>query len=265
MSEAENIEEHVEAEPATSDPVEAQARGNGWVSQEEWESNPDNKGKTWRSAREFVERGEMIGEIRSVKAQMESLRSTMRETMDQQAKAIRKQMEEKYRKELATAVDDGDKVAAEKAADELAKLKDEPTVDPQVELMNKAVDAFRSRNKWFNDASDDPVDREMTDMAMAYDIALHRKGMGDTEKRLEEVEKRIRKAFPEKFGNPARSRPQAAEASGQLRRVGKRAIPSLDSLGADFVNVGKKMVRSGVFKSEAEYVQSLIDTGAIDV
>lgn len=262
MSEAENIEEHVESEPA-ADPVEAQARSNGWVSQEEWESNPDNKGKTWRSAREFVERGEMIGEIRSVKAQMESLRSTMRETMDQQAKAIRKQMEEKYRKELATAVDDGDKVAAEKAADELAKLKEEPAVE--VPREDPAVSAFKSRNKWFSESASDPVDREMSDMAMAFDIALHKQGMGDTEKRLEEVEKRIRKAFPERFGNPARNRPQAAEASGQLRRTGKRTIPSLDSLGADFVNVGKKMVRSGVFKSEAEYVQSLIDTGAIDV
>lgn len=264
MSEAEQlpVEESQPVEQVTTDPVEAQAREHGWVSQEEWEANPDNKGKPWRSAREFIERGEMIGEIRSVKAQMESLRSTMRETMDAQAKAIRKQLEEKYRKDFETAVDEGDKAKAAKAAEELQNLKDEQPVDDGV---SKAVDSFKSRNKWFNEAATDPVDREMTDLAMAFDIALHKQGMGDINARLAEVEKRIQKAFPEKFGNPNRSRAPTVETSGRVGRTGKNTLPSLDSLGADFQNVGRKMVRQGVFKSEAEYVQSLVDSGAIDV
>lgn len=265
MSEAEQlpVEEPQAAEPVVeaSDPVEAQAREHGWVSQEEWEANPDNKGKVWRSAREFVERGEMIGEIRSVKAQMESLRNTMRETMDQQAKAIRKQLEDKYRKDFETAVDEGDKAKAAKAAEELANLKDQPVEDGAA----KAVESFKTRNKWFNESATDPVDREMTDLAMAFDIALHRQGMGDTAERLAEVEKRIQKAFPEKFGNPNRSRAPTVETSGRVGRPSKKTLPSLDSLGPDFQNVGRKMVRQGVFKSEAEYVQSLVDAGALDV
>lgn len=263
MSESEQLPVEEVQETQVSDPVESQAREHGWVSQEEWEANPDNKGKVWRSAREFVERGEMIGEIRSVKSQMESLRNTMRETMDQQAKAIRKQLEEKYRKDFESAVDDGDKVKAAKAADELAKLNDEPA--PVDDGVAKAVESFKSRNKWFNESSTDPVDREMTDMAMAYDFALHKQGMGDTAARLAEVERRVQKAFPEKFGNPNRSRASTVETPGRVGRPGKKTLPSLDSLGADFQNVGKKMVRQGVFKSEAEYVQSLVDSGAIDV
>lgn len=263
MSKAEQmqVDEPQAEEQVNSDPVESQAREHGWVSQEEWEANPDNKGKVWRSAREFVERGEMIGEIRSAKAQMESLRSTMRETMDAQAKAIRKQLEDKYRKDFETAVDEGDKAKAAKAAEELQNLKDEPVDDG----VSKAVDSFKSRNKWFNESSVDPVEREMTDMAMAYDFALHKQGMTDTTARFSEVEKRIQKAFPERFANPNRNRAPTVESSGRVGRPAKKTLPSLDALGPDFQNVGRKMVRQGVFKSEAEYVQSLIDSGAIDV
>lgn len=243
----------------SADPFEIQARENGWVSEEEWKEG-DNKGKTWRSAREFVERGEMIGKQRSLESKLDQLQATMRETLDQQAKAIRKQMEDKYKKEFDTAVDEGDKAAAAKAADELAKLNvpEEPKVDP-------AVDSFKSRNKWFSETATDPLEKEMSEIAIALDIALHRGGNESTSSRLEIVEKRIKQMFPEKFGNPARERPQTVETGGQIRRAGKRSLPSLDSLGGDFQNVGKKLVKQGVFKSESEYVQSLVDTGAIDV
>lgn len=259
MSEAESTEVVETSEPA-GDPIEEQARSRGWVSEEEWKESPDNKGKPWRSAREFVERGEMIGEIRSMRGEVEKMRSTMRETMDQQAKAIRKTLEEKYKKDFDTAVDEGDKAKAAKAADELAKLS-----EPEAPKPDTAVEAFKARNKWFSETATDPTDKEMSDMAVAIDIALHRGGNENTASRLEEVEKRIQKMFPEKFGNPARSRPQAVETGGQIRRAGKKSVPSLDSLGADFVNVGRKLVKSGVFKSESDYVQSLMDTGAIDV
>lgn len=262
MSEMPVIEEPTGDETPTVDPVEAQARGHGWMPEEEFRANPENEGKVWRPAREFVERGEMIGEIRSVKAEMERMRSTMRETMDQQAKAIRKQLEEKYQKQLDTAVDEGDKAAAAKAADELVKLRHEPEPEP---AEDPSVAAFRARNRWFSENASDPTDREMSEMAMAIDIQLHRAGQGNTDARLAEVEKRIKKMYPEKFGNPARARVQAVESGGRVQRAGKRSVPSLDSLGSDFQNVGKKLVRQGVFKSESEYVQSLIDTGAIDV
>ncbi len=264
MSEAEEISTSIETPEiqASVDPIEEKARGQGWVGEEEFKSNPDNEGKVWRPAREFVERGEMIGEIRSVKSEMERMRATMRETMDQQAKAIRKQLEEKFQRQLDTAVDEGDKAAASKAAEELAKLKDAPEPEP---VVPPAVEAFKSRNKWFSENATDPLEREMSDLAVALDMQLHRAGNENTESRLAEVEKRIRKIYPEKFGNPARERLQAVESSGQVRRPGKKSVPSLDSLGSDFQNVGKKLVRQGVFKSESEYVQSLIDTGAIDV
>lgn len=264
MSEAEVPSTPIEAESAVAgDPFESQAREKGWVSEEEWKESPDNKGKPWRSAREFVERGEMIGEIRSMRGEVEKMRSTMRETMDQQAKAIRKTLEEKYKKDFDTAVDEGDKVKAEKAVNELHKLNNEP--DSEVLKVDPAVDAFKSRNKWFSENATDPVDKEMSEMAIALDIALHRGGNESTSSRLEIVEKRIKQMFPEKFGNSARDRPQTVETGGQIRRAGKKSVPSLDSLGPDFVNVGKKLVKSGVFKSESDYVQSLMDTGAIDV
>ena len=252
MSEAEVPSTPIET--PTSDPIEEQARSRGWVSEEEWKESPDNKGKPWRSAREFVERGEMIGEIRSMRGEVEKMRSTMRETMDQQAKAIRKTLEEKYRKDFDSAVDEGDKAKAAKAADELAKLSEpvpeEPKVDP-------AVESFKTRNKWFSETATDPVDKEMSEMAIALDIALHRGGNESTSSRLEIVEKRIKQMFPEKFANPARERAQTVETGGQIRRVGKKSVPALESLGPDFVNVGRKLVKSGVFKSESDYVQSV--------
>jgi len=243
-------------EPTSSDPFETQARSQGWVPEDEYKV----EGKPWRTAREFVERGEMIGEIRSMRSEMEGMRSSMRETLDQQAKAIRKGMEDKYRKDLETAVDEGDKVAAAKAADELAKIN-----TPEIPQEDPSVAAFKTRNKWFSEEAADPVDKEMTEIAIALDMALDKGGNKNTQNRLKLVEERLQRIFPEKFTNPARGRVQAVEPGGQIRRAGKRSVPALDSLGPDFVNVGKKMVRQGVFKTESDYVQSLIDAGAIDV
>ena len=255
MSEVEAVETPQEALPeVTADPAEEVARSKGWISEEEWKANPDNEGKEWRSAREFNLYGELVGEIRS-------MRATMRETMDAQAKAIRKELESKYKREFDAAVDEGDKVKAAQARDELEKLKEpaQPPVD------NVAVEEFLSRNKWFNREATDEIEQEMTAVALGLDNELHSKGQLSTKAILERVERRIKELYPSKFANPARSRPQAVETGGRISRPGKRSLPSLDSLGPEFQNVGRKQVRQGVFKSESEYVQSLVDTGVLDV
>src|SRR5574343_1234698 len=44
-------------------PAEELAMSRGWLPKEEWEANPDNAGKKWRDAEEFLERGELFDRI----------------------------------------------------------------------------------------------------------------------------------------------------------------------------------------------------------
>ena len=81
-------------------PIEKQAMGRGWKPKDQWEGDPDE----WRSAKEHVERGEMIGKIIAQGRELEDLKRAVNFMTDNQ----RKQFNAGYAK--AIEEEDGKKV-----------------------------------------------------------------------------------------------------------------------------------------------------------
>ena len=59
------------------DNVEVQARDNGWVPEENFKANPQNEGKKWRTAEEFMDRKSLFDMIDDQHKELRRLRDGM--------------------------------------------------------------------------------------------------------------------------------------------------------------------------------------------
>lgn len=234
------------------DTEETKARERGWVPEEEFRANPKNEGKDWHNAHDFNVRGDLIRQIHGLERKVEDIHASTRDLLKQNTDAVRRQLEERMRAELSEAVAEGDTARAQKAADDLAKINyQEPAELPE-------VTAFKQRNDWYG------KDQEMTAMANALDVAYANQGMTDIPARLQKVEAEVRnRLYKDRFENPARERAPTAESGGYRAKPGKKAIPPLSSLPEEFQRVGRQFVQMGTFKTEADYVKHLVETGGI--
>lgn len=259
MSEADSLRDAPEVEPESqidpqiqADPEEAKARERGWVPEEEFRANPKNEGKDWHNAHDFNVRGDLIRQIHGLEKKVEDIHASTRDLLKQNSDAVRRQTEERVRAELSEAVAEGDTVRAQKAADDLAKIN-----QPESGELPE-VTAFKARNDWYG------KDQEMTAMANALDVAYANQGMTDIPARLQKVEAEVRnRLYRDRFENPNRERAPTAESGGYRPKAGKKAIPPLSSLPEEFQRVGRQFVQMGTFKTEADYVKHLIESGTI--
>lgn len=242
-------DQHAVGDQETPDPDVIEAQKHGWTDKETFEADPKNEGKEWVDAKTFNLRGEFIGQIKGLEKRIEEIQSATKQVLEQNSKAVREETERRVRAELSEAVEQGDHERANKAVEDLAKLKEPPSEDAEVA-------AFKSRNKsWWD------VDAEMTAVAGGLDYQLMQQGI-PTETRLARVEARIRELYPQKFENQARTRPPAAETGGHVPKAKKNVLPPLSSLPEEFQAVGKQLAKMGTM-TEQEYVKSLKDSGAI--
>lgn len=203
------------------------ARKFGWVPKEEFHGDVE----TWRDADEFVKRGdEILGYVRkdrdkalekALKAENEvnALKATMSEfkkfTDAAEDRAYERALKDlKADKAKAIALGDGDLVI--EIDEEIDKVKDQkrnmvaqPAQNQQVDLSEQKViydNWLAEGNQIFEN------DLEVVQMSMAFSDVVRRdpklKDITGLDF-LEEVAKRVKKALPEKFENPARTRASA--------------------------------------------------------
>lgn len=278
--------------PATQqNDTEKRARQMGWVDKDEFRGDPDK----WRPADEFVERGEQhlsinrerldnaLNEIDRLKAEQADLKSDFQariEKMDAASKKAferqRKQLEAKYAGAKRKAAEDGDLDTYDKlnnqereelsaldaeAKSELAEQKPDkkPKAGTITQDQQRAVDGFKSRNPWF-DA--DPV---MTAAADAYHVQLLKDRPGMTlEKNLGEVEKEMRRRFPEKFGDDDDTDDDEgySPAEGGSRGGGGRSRKkSARDLPPEAKKAGEEFVKDGLYESIEEYAKDYFAQG----
>lgn len=245
MSEELNQEQVVEA-----DPVESKAREQGWTSKEEFEANPDNAGKKWRDAEEFVDRGELFAKIDELSRKYKNTQKTL-DQLDAHHKKVK---ESEYQRALATlkaqkkeALEEGDADALIEIDDRIADVKAAQKVERTTQAdLPEELEQWIGKNPWYE------TDKEMADDADAIGIGYKAKhpdlSPADV---LVHVEKQIKKLYPEKFTNP--NRPKTGVESPSSRGTSRSASYSLSP---DEERVAKNFERNGIMTRD-EYIKQL--------
>lgn len=233
-------------------PIETQAREQGWVPKDEFQGDEVK----WVEAGEFIRRGELFKKIDQVSRTAKRAEQTLEEFKKHYARV----KETEYNHALATlkaerkeARIDGDfdkvdeleekmesvKQEALAAKQEILKSTEVPEVHPEVAQWVEA-------NEWYN--KDAPM------KAYADTVAQQLNKQGITGNALlKGIDAEIRKAFPAKFTNPNRERVGAVEGAS-TRSIGSSR--ETFQLSEQEQRIMQTFVRDGVM-TKAEYIADL--------
>lgn len=242
--------------------VETQALEMGWRPQEEWTGDPDD----FVSAKEYVARKSFFDKIAHQSKEIKELKATLGEFSEHFRKVedyTRKQVLEELKaaKKAALEAGDPDEVIRideaitdfkvnEKELEAQKKAKEE---QPKSGELNPVYVSWKAKNSWYQ------ADPKMTQFADKIAIGYRQLHPDSTpEQVLAEIETEVRERFPDKFKNPARSKPAAVEqgSSAPAKKPAK-----LDATPEELA-VARKFVRQGVYASEDDYIKILRKMGS---
>lgn len=239
----------------TVSPTEQTAREQGWVTKEEWVDgggNPDE----WRSAKEFVDRGELYKSIHSTKRELKQTQAALNALQRHHQfvfdKAYQKAKDE-LKLEKRLAIREGDLERLEEVEDRIEALNEEHVKEKQQMVQQQAavqadhaaeMDEFLARNPWYQ------TDSDLKDEADAIGFIYVNKG-GKPEGLLKHVETQMRKKFPEKFGVKKTASSPVASGDRTVRtRNEEIELTDLET------KIMKDLVKSGTM-TEKEYKAEL--------
>jgi hypothetical protein len=212
----EAIVEDTAVETPELSPTEQQASRHGWVPKEEWKGNPDE----WRPAREFVERGEMIGKILAQGRELQDLKSAVQFMSEAQ----RKQYAAGYanavadlKKQRDAALDEGDLKQAQQLNDKIADIKDQQKVAvAQVAQPATPTGPSYQFNQWHGSNSWYGADKVLTKLADSLGLTFKEENPNSTEAdMLQYVEKTVKKEMPHKFQSGSAPNPDGEGRSSR--------------------------------------------------
>ena len=226
------------------DPIEAEAREQGWKPKEEYEGDPTK----WRPAKEFVERGELFGKIDHMGKELKETRKALKMLQDHHTKVRETEynralteLKALQKKHLEEGNSDGYLETTELLTDLKAEQKAREVV--QQNVPNQPDPRFInwvSANKWYE------KDAEMRKYADTLGAGYAASNPGiDPEEVLQYVTKEVRTRFSTKFVNPNREKPSTVEGAST-----GAANKSSFELTDDERKVMNTFVRAGVMSKE---------------
>lgn len=201
--------------PEIDEETLAEAKRQGWVPQEDY-NGPEDK---WVDADTFVKKGKEINALlrkdnEFLKREVSEMKSTMMEFKkfhaDTEKRAYERAMSDlREQKKEAIAAGDGEKVLqVDDAIDELKTARKEEKIAAPAQAIDPAFVAWQDENRWFG------KDNELTAEANLIGEVVKRQNptlIGSDF--LEEVTKRVKRMYPEKFTNANRNKPNPVEGS----------------------------------------------------
>jgi hypothetical protein len=256
-------------EPKQYTEVEQKALDQGW--NPDWSGSPDE----FIDAAEFVRRKPLFDKIESQKRFYDRKLKDVETTLTQLAQHHTKVKEFEYQRAIKDlrmakreALKEGDTTAVlayedkmEEITDthqkELQQLQIEQAKQPQNQATQEFLDWVK-QNSWYTS------NEEMHDFAEGVAASYIRRGQASgnppTEQALyAHVNEKVRKAYPEAFGNPNRERP-ATVVNGD--RQGKGTPKAAPKIPPEFEDVARNFEKNGVM-SRAEYAKQLQEMGVI--
>lgn len=233
-----------------SNPVEDQAREQGWVPKDDFKGEEHK----WVDAGEFLRRGELFGKIESQNKELKAIRETLAQFKDHHSKV----QEAAYKKAVAdlkaqkkAALIDGDADLVIEVDEQLLDIKQEQTRITSQPAQTSAEDhpefvAFKNKNSWYENVY--PM-RRWAD-ARGEELAREGKSPSDV---LRTIEREAREEFPKRFENPNRSKASGVENGTQRGNTtaGRYQPSEIEE------RMATKFVREGLFKNKEEYYAEL--------
>ena len=259
-----SAEKNKEDQQYTED--ERSAMEYGWQPKDKFTGIEEN----WRSAKDYLERGEMIGRIMNQTKQIDGIKKINRELVD----LVRKQsskVQEKEAQDLLLkkreAIQDGDVEQAEgyekkynEIKSELEELQPSKSEVQQAPELAQETMEFIERNKvWFNQDNKENAGMHMYAIKAEEEIYKQHPSWS-VGQILNEVEKSVKENFPQMFENRNRSRASSVESP--RGRINKKREIKYEDLSGEAQDIVKTMCH-GTKMSRDEYARILLDTGAI--
>jgi hypothetical protein len=222
--------------------VEQQAIELGWQPKEDFEADPKNEGKRWRSADDFMDRKPLFDKIdqqgRELKDVKRALQSLAQQNKQVEELAYKRALED-LKAQKVLALEEGNHAAVVEIDEKIADIKAKPT-QPTEQAPNEVFQAWVENNKWYTS------DKEMRSVADGIGLSLHREGVLPDEI-MNQVTERIKKVFPEKFGMRSRV-PPSPDSSGP--RKGNGAVNAEALLTPQETRIMNTIIATGVTKDE---------------
>jgi len=216
----ESPEPEVNDDPPAPSAMELAAREQGWMPQEDWVAagkDPDE----WRSAREFVDRGELLKQLHNVKR---TLKQNTEETAVLRAhhqrvyEAAYQNAVKQLRLERRQALADDDFERADEIEEQIDSLKEQRQKE-KIEEQPKTqagpppeFQEWQARNPWYDN------DPELHESADAFGIVYASKNPNASPSEVyAHVEQRIKQVYPHKFQGRQTAPSPVAGVSGRAR------------------------------------------------
>ena len=255
------------AEPT---PTERAASLQGWVPLSEWKGDPAEH----RSAREFLDRGELLTKIKSQSAELQQVTKIVQHLSEHNKmvyqagieagiKQLREQRKEAIREQDADALAEiEDKLDERRQQLAAAKAAPVATVAPAAQVQSPEFSVFLQRNPWYQAQ---PSKRHY---AHGLAIEFAKQNPNATESQVYQyVEQEAKKDFPDLF-KTRREAPPSPDGEGR-RTSGsggntKTTSKAFDDLVADMpedqARVARDMVKRGYVTKE-KYVEDYNSVG----
>jgi len=268
MSEEQNTTLEEKGQPSEA---EQRAKAQGWVPQAEYRGNPDN----WRSAEDFLAVGDKIHAVQAERNEkmaqdLTDMKRQMQAFTEHHVKVVAEAKKEAYNKAITDlkakqreAAEDGDMAEFDRVTQEIEAKKPPKTESQDTNRENAQPDPefiqWSAENQWY---SSNP---EMMDTANALGatIPTHITGRAF----YDEVTKKIKALYPDKFANLNRNQPNNVEgnASAGGQSSGKKKGKTIASLPPEARKIAEDFVSQGLFKSVDDYAKAVIDEYGDDI
>jgi hypothetical protein len=234
-------------------PAEEKAKAQGWVEKEQFKGDPDK----WVDAETFIKRGQealpilkernehLVKEIQEMKKTFKDFADFASKTEERAYNKALREIEAKKQQALQDE-DVNAYHAADKEATELVKERPVPPKVDEPKGEDPLFTAFKSRNKWYES------DPELTAEADALGAGYAQQGKPYAEI-LSKVEDRMKKLYPEKFGNSRRDETGAVEFSPDTGLPKKAKSKTYDNLPPDAKAACDRFIARGLITKE-QYV-----------
>lgn len=223
---------------------ESKAIEQGWRPKEEFEGDPSE----FRSAKEFLERGEIFKQIHTLKRQNKVLQDgqvAMRQHYDRVAQDSYKKAMEDLRAERKEALREGDAEKVDIIEEKIEKVqatKPAPVQTPQGP--NPAFVEWVEKNSWYE------TDEDLHDFADAQAIIFLNKNPGSSpDSVFKHVEKKIKDTFASKFQGKRAAPDPVTRVEG--RDKPRSRVDNME-LSEDEAKAMRSLVKAG-HMTEAEY------------
>lgn len=247
-------------------PHEIEAIEQGWIPKDQWKGDPEEH----RSAREFLERGELLGKLKSQGSQLREVTDMLKHLAMHNQRvyeasykdAIKALTAQKYQ-----AVQEGDVQKVAQIDQQLDQHKVE--LIKQQQQANQPAQPSAEFNQWVqkNDWFAKNGSLRYWAQGMAIEFARVNPGVSEGEI-LQFLEKEVRKEFPHKFGRQAAPNPDAQGRQGAAsgRATGGASVDAefekiVGGFDDQLARAARNLVKYGHVTKE-DYVKQFKDVNA---